>query len=888
MRRIFRLPSFRSRDVKGEVEEEIAFHIAMRESQLRAQGVLPADAAGLARSRFGDVAGIRDECLEESHRLARWERIMQGIEEAGQDARYAVRALLRAPGFAVAVIVTLALGIGASTTIFSLIQAVILRPVRGVPQLEQLFALSDVSSYPVYRELRDAAPALGLSAFSDRRIALGDGASAQQTQGAFVSGNYFALLGVHAALGRVLADGDDVSGVAPVGVLAFDYWNRQFAGDASIIGRTVTVNGAPVTVVGVAARDFRGLHLGTVPSIWLTLHAFEALKPSSMRSARIEDEGWTWLSLMGRVPAGSSEAQVASQLLARLSAVARGASEQEVRNLIRLRSLQAAVLPTGAREAVVRFSAILAAVIALVLLTACANIAGLLLSRAAYREREIAVRVALGAGRWRLARQLLTEALVLALAGGMAGLGVYAAARALISGITLPGDIAAGVLDLRVDLPLLGFALVVTLLTGLLVGLAPAWQASRSSTAAAIKDAAATRGSSVQAMRGALVTAQVAAGLVLLVGTGLFLRALTRALSVDLGFRAEHLAVLAVDPGLAQLSPQRAHDYYVTAAERAGAVPGVTGVTWVAAVPLTDDSDRESAVIEGYRPAAGERVRLEYNTVGPRFHDIMSIPLLAGRDFNERDNGNATPAIIINETAAQHYFAGRDPLGAHVTIRGATWTVVGVARDSRYHELNEPARPYAWFPLLQVAFHGAVGAPMMVVRTPGDPEAVLQPVIAAVRSADPAVPLAHAGTMSDRVRAILAPQLAGAWLLGVFSALALVVTAVGIYGVVAYAVSRRTREIGIRMALGARAPSVVRLVVRSNLGFVALGLPIGITLAVALARGMTRFLFGIGPTDGVTLAGTSAFMLLVALTASYIPARRAVRIDPLQALRTDT
>jgi predicted permease len=689
------------------------------------------------------------------------------------------------------------------------------------------------------------------------------------------------VLGLKPALGRLLVRSDDVAGAAPVGVLTHEYWTRALGRDASIIGRTVTVNGAPVTVVGVAPAAFRGMHLGVVPAIWMPVHAWPAITPSSQRSARIEERGWGWLRIVGRRPADASLEKIHALIATALSTLSE-VTRAVVQERSRPRGVQAAALPPDAREGVVRFVAVLAGVVILVLLTACANIAGLMLSRATFREREIGVRSALGAGRFRLVRQLLTEAFVLSLAGAVAGLGVFALARALLGRTTLPGGVSGDTISLALNGQLLAVAVAIALITGLIFGLLPAVQGTRPDTIAALKNASTRRGTWQHYLRGGLVTAQVAVALVLLVGTGLFSRALNQALAIDLGYRTEPLAMLSVDPGLAQLEVAPTRAYIAAVTERVRTMPGITAVTWQRTTPLDNDFDREQAQIEGYTPARDERIRVEMNTVGPRYHEVVGIPLISGRGFNEQDVAGATPVVVVNETLARRYFAGRDPIGQHITMRRNRWLIVGVARDIVYHEVNEPGRPYAYFPMLQT---GGL-TPNLVFRAERDPGALLPSVVAAVRTVNPAVPVGNATTMSAYVRLVFAPQVAGAWLLGVFSLLALVVAAVGIYGIVAYAVSQRTREISIRLALGARGSSVLKLIVGSNLAFVALGIPIGIALATLLARGLSRFLFGVSTSDALTLATTSALMLLIGVTAAYIPARRATRIDQNLVLRS--
>lgn len=888
VRRVFRLSLFRRRDAERDVRDEIAFHLAMREARLRAGGLTPQAAAREAHARFGDVAAIQAQCLEEDHVVARRARTMQWLTELLRDAQLAARSLRRAPRFTLAVVLTLALGIGANTVVFSLVDAVVLRPVSGVRDSARLFELSDGVSFPAYRELRERLPNLPLAAVSERRVALGRGEGVEHTLGALVSGNFFSVVGVGTSLGRALTPSDDMAGVPVVGVLSHEYWRRAFGADSSVLGRTILVNGASVAIVGVAAPEFWGLHLGSRPALWMPLHAWPAIAPSSARNRPLETPGWEWLRLTGRLPAGMTLAQAHDAIGAAFSAARPEASREAIRAQSEPRPLQAAALSSGARDATVRFAAILLAVVALVLLTACANITGLLLSRAAYRERELGMRIALGAGRWRLVRQLLTESLVLALAGGVAALGVFAMAAAWLSRATIAGSVAGSALDLGLGVRRVAFTLAVTVATGLLVGLAPALHASRPGALLRLHAGSARRGSASHWFRNLLLTAQVVVGIVLLVGTGLFARALSRAFTVDVGVELDRVGTLSVDPGLAQLNASQSLAYFNAVAERVSALPVVERATWASNLPLSGDADMERAQIDGYVPAPDERVRVEWSLVGPGFHEIMGIRLLAGRGFTDRDAPGAPRVVVINETLARRYFAGRNPVGASITMLGGPAEIIGVARDTKYHRLNEEPIPYAYFPIVQLAASGAVsGTPTLVVRTRGGASRALPEIVQAAVAVHAGVPVFGASTLRARLNDALAPQLAGVWLLGVFSVLSLVVVAVGVWGVIAYAVSQRTRDIGIRMALGATGGSVLRLVAGRTLAFVIAGVPVGLALAVILGRVMAPFLYGVPPADAVTLGGTAGLMLALGAAASLLPARRATRVDPLAALRAD-
>ncbi len=863
----------RPRAVERDLDEEIRFHLDAEIAANVREGLPPDEARRRALADFGGVDRTKED--HRDGRGVRW------LADGLADVRYALRQLVRAPTFAASVVLTLALGLGANAIVFALIDAVVLHPVSGVREPASLFELGEAFSYPAFRDLQARVPTL--AGMRERRIALDAGAGAGYAIGGLVSGNFFGVVGVGAALGRVLTAGDDVPGAAPVAVLAWDYWKAEFSGDTAILGRGVRLNGAPFTIVGVADRGFRGLHLGERSAVWIPIRAWTP----GTTGLDIESRNWSWLGIIGRSPEGTSPAQLRATLTAAMTAAMPGEHPDDIARAATPRPAEAAALPAGVRDGAVRFLAVLAGVVVLVLIAACANIAGLLVSRATYREREIAARIALGASRGRLVRQLLTEAIVLAAAGGLAGLCVFAAGRALLMRATLPGGVPGGSIALHLDLRLAAFAIFTTLGTGVLVGLMPALQASRTDTVSVLKGMSAHRGSVGHALRGGLITVQVAAGLVLLVGTGLFVRALERALAVDLGFEAANRVTLTVDPGLVRLAPDQAAAYYGAVSARVAEVPGVNGVTWTGNAPLTGDHDRQSAGIEGYA-GPEERVSIEYGFVGPGYHEVMGIPMLRGRGFESRDGPEAARVVVINASLARRYFGSRDPIGARITMFGEARQVIGVARDVKHHELGETPRPYVYFPVLQASADGGSGSPTLIARTRVDATSLTRAVVEAARAVNPAVPIFDVGTMDARLRSVLAPQLAGAALFGVFSLLALIVAAVGIYGVVAYAVSQRTRGIGIRIALGAGSGSVLRLVVWRTLGFVALGIPIGLALATALGRAASRFLFGVGATDALTLAGMSALMLAVGLGASCVPALRAVRVDPLLAIRADT
>lgn len=816
-----------------------------------------------------------------------------------QDLRYALRTLLRSPGFTLAAVLTLALGIGANTMLFSLANAVWLRPPAHVAAPERLVALytSDYSgpaygssSYPDYLDFRrETAVFSGVAAYAPRVAAVGEGAEPERTGVELVSENFFAVLGVRPALGRGFTAEEGRPGGPAVAVISHDLWRRHFGGAADVVGRQVRLNARPFTVVGVAPEGFHGALRGPAFDAWVPLGAAEGL---GMGLDQLEERGGRSLFLLARLAPGVSaeEAQarmgvVARRLLAEHPGQWRDVSEAG-RRITLLPEAEARVPPQG-REMAVGFFALLMGTVGVVLLVCCANVAGLLLARATARAREVGVRLALGATRRRLVGQMLSEAGVLALAG--AALGSLAAlwATDLLLAVRTPLPMRVA-LDFRPDGRVLAFTAGVTVLAVALFGLAPSLRASRADVARTLSGetgSVAGAGRRRLPLRDLLVVAQVAMSLLLLAGAGLFLRALAGAAAIDPGFRAEGVLLVSVEPRPGAGREEERARVMAALGERVAALPGVEEVSWAASVPLGPTASRRGVSVPGYQPGRGEDMEFHFNVVGPRYFETMRAPLARGRGITAEDREGAPRVVVVNETFARRFWPGKDPLGQRLSVSGAggPWLeVVGVARDGKYLSLAEDPLPYLYFAAAQEPW-GAT----LHVRTGSEPLALVPAVREALREDAPGWMLQDPTTLEETLAGSLLPQRVAAGVFALFGALAVLLAAVGLYGVVAYAVARRTREIGVRVALGARAADVVRLVLRRGAGLALAGIAVGLPAAWALSRLLSGLLVGGGPGDLLPFAGSAALLAAVALLASWLPARRAARIEPMRALRTE-
>jgi predicted permease len=810
-----------------------------------------------------------------------------------QDTRYALRLLRRSPLFAATAALSLAIGIGANTTIFSVASALLLRPPPGVHDPARLVDVGrtqggsgfDTVSYPNYQDIRDRVTTLSsLYAYElePHAMSLGGGDGAERVYGVLASGNYFDVLGSRAVHGRLLRPDDDVSG-SRVAVISHDLWERRFDGDPAIVGRSIALNAIPVTIVGVAPRGFQGTTL-LRSDVWVPIGATGDIRPPA--DARLlTSRRSVWLVMGGRLSANATVAQARAEL-----ASIGAALEREFPDINRGKSYTAepsAQLP-GRVGIVAGFIGLLMAIVSLVLLIACVNIAGMLLARAAARRREIAVRLAIGAARGRLVRQLLTETAVLFAVGGAAGLVLSKWLTALLLGVLpqLPFPVTLGV---TTDWRVVGFAIVVSLAAGVLAGLAPALQASRDDLVPALRSEGLDGGGSRLRLRNAFVVGQIAMSLLLIVVAGLFLRSLGNAARTAPGFDQTNVDVIQVDLSLARYEGVRAAAFMRELVTRTRALPGVVDATAANDLPLDGGRFGLGALtVPGIQPPAGRTdFPADWTVVEPGFFSTLRIPILRGRDFDETDTPQSAPVIIVNNAFAERIWPGQDPVGRQLQLEGGVGntisqlTIVGVAADARMISLGTAPEPFVFVPMSQQTRVRTA----LLVRSNG--RTVIPDVRALLRQMDPNLPVISAMPLSEVTAIGIVPQRVAASVAGSLGVVGLLLAAIGVYGVTSYAVSRRTREIGIRVALGADRGRVLRLVLRQGLVLAAIGVGIGIAIAAAGTRLLESLLFGVTGLDPMTFGLACVIFAVVTLLASYIPARRATRVSPMAALRND-
>jgi predicted permease len=822
----------------------------------------------------------------------------------GQDIRYAFRTLWHAPAFTLVVVLTLGLGIGANTAIFTLMDQVLLRalPVHDPASLVTLDSKganmgrregARTFSYPMFRQLRAGNEVFRgmLARYTASLTMLADN-RAERVRGELVSGDFFQVLGLQPAHGRLLGPGDErTPGGHPVAVLSHAFFASRFGANPSTIGREIRLNGHPMTVVGVAPAGFSGVEVGDAPDLFVPLMMKAQMTPTY---DGLHDARSMWLNVMGRLKPGVGRDRAKAALTVRF----RQLRAQELKEMratspsFQKRFLEGElVLEPGYRGISAlreQFSTpivVLMSMVGLVLLIACANVANLLMARAPARQREIAIRLSLGASRGRIVRQLLVESLMLSLLGGAAGLLVAAWTADLLLE-ALPFERAVATLSSTPDARVLIFALAVSVMTGVLFGLVPAWQTARPQLIPALKEESGTVsvGGHVRLRKG-LVIAQVALSLLLLVGAGLFARSLWNLRALDPGFRVEALTTFSVDPALSGYTAERSVHFYERLQERLRAIPGVIAVSMAAIVPLTDSMWMSTVNVEGYRRKEGEDVNPQVNSVGPGYFRTMGIPLVAGRDFTLADGPKAPKVAVVNEKMAQYFWGKENPIG-----RRFGWgddepdiEVVGVVRDGKQASLKDEVARLIYVPYPQDEELGALTG---FVRSAGS-EVSGAALRQAVRQIDAGVPVFEVRTMGRVADESLFFDRMVATLSAGFGALATLLAAVGLYGVMSYAVARRRREIGLRMALGAAPGSVIWSVMKEVSALTIIGIAVGVPASIAVSRLVQSQLFGVGAGDPATVVAASLLLLAVALFAGYVPAGQATRIDPVRALRAE-
>jgi predicted permease len=829
------------------------------------------------------------------------------MENLLQDIRYAARLFAKSPGFTCLAVAALALGIGANTAIFSLINSVLLRPPGGIQKPGRLVMLERVQngallgsfSRPDYLDYAEQTRTLtGLAASCRTPVSFSDGDERPplRIRGELVSGNYFSILGARPALGRLLLPSDDgAPGAHPVAVLSFGFWQRVLGSDPNVVGTTIDLNGYGFAVVGIAAPDFNGIKTGQESDVWVPV----AMQPQTiprMSTNMLQERNAGWLNLFGRLAPGASVEQAQSELATIARRLEQAYPETNQGRTVAVRS--GFGLSSTDRAQSRTFLGLLLGGVFLLLLIACGNVANLLLVRAMARRREIAVRLAIGASRGRLIRQLLTEGVLLSLLGGVAGLLIAPWAAGLITVYVKPSNVLAGV-DHKLDPRVLGFTLLVSIATGILFGLAPALHASRPELTSSLKDGSPASGHSKSRAQSLLIVSQVALSLVLLIGVGLTVRTMQRILAVDRGFDSRNLLLMSFDLSIQGYTQRTGTQFYTQLWDRLESLPGAVSACTAKNVPPTDWVDGRPIFREG-EAAPPEQlkirddlgVKVACDAVSPGYFSTLGIGLLQGREFTIRDNGDSPPVAIASERLARQLWPGGNAIGKRIQMpqwpdyaAGPPVEIVGIARDVPHRSLTEELPLMLYYPVLQ----NYDGRATLVVRTADSvrPGQLGQAIRDEVASIDKNLPLFGVQTMDDHVADGLWEQRMASGLIGAFGLLALALSGLGLYGVIAHWVGLRRHEIGVRMALGARSRDVVSLVVRHAMLLSALGICFGLAAALALTRLLTGLLFGVSALDPAIFTASSLVLASVGLLASYAPARKATRVDLVAVLRQE-
>jgi predicted permease len=805
------------------------------------------------------------------------------------DVRYGVRMLAKSPGFTAVAVLTLALGIAVNAAVFSYVNALLLRPAQGVAETSRLAEVwlqnkkaAGVErflplTYQDYLYYRDHAKAFsGMVAFDGdpEPVIWNRDGNGELVQGQIVSGNFFSVLNVRAVMGRTMSPGDDASAAQPIVVVSYPFWRGRLGADPNVLGKRLVLNGTEYSVVGVAPAGFEGLEIAIEPDFWAPLSMVEKITGDK---GRLESRQSYWLEGVGRLRAGAGLAEARSEMTVLADQIAREHPDTN-------KDLGAAVYPETLvpgpyRGYVAAFTGLLMAVVALVLLIACVNAANLLLMRAVGRQREMAVRAALGASRGRLVRQVLIESTLLAGIAGCAGLLLaYWTAPLLISlkpaGLPIKLEVPA---DWRVFV----FTLLASLASGIAFGLAPALRGSKTDLTAALKAGSYGGGYRKSRLRAALVVGQVATCVVLLVGAVLCVRSLLNAQSIDPGFDTQHEAVATIDPGRVGYSEAQGRAFYEHLLEHVQNLPGVTAASWVSHLPLGTAREMTgvSANIAGQN-FDKEGTSADVLRVGSRYFEAMGIPLSRGRDFTVEESKVAPGVAIVNEAMARQLWAGREALGQHIKFgEKSEAEVIGVVKTGKYRTLGEDPLPLVYLPI------GYTAEATLVVKTINDPRSLLDPIRREIQTVDPNLAATDLETMQQHMTLPLFPARAIGILLGVFGALAMVLAVGGLYGVISYTTSQRTREIGIRVALGAQHKDVAKMVLRHGVSMAAWGIAIGAVAGYGVTRVLSTLLYGVRADDPLTFIGVALALIGVTLLACYIPARRAMGVDPTIALR---
>jgi predicted permease len=812
------------------------------------------------------------------------------------DIKYAARLLLKSPGFTAVAVLSLALGIGANTAIFSLVNAVLLRPipVQEADRLATVFMTDTRNpgnlplSHLNYKDLRSQNEVFtDMAAFTFTQVNWSNGNASEQVLLQVAAGSYFTVLGTQPAIGRGFAADEDAK-PTPVIVLSHGFWERSLGRDPSIVGRTLTLNRTPFTVIGIMPEGFTGTFLGGNPAGWVPMSMHDVVQPNF---DWYEQRRGLFLFTFGRLKPGVSVEQAGANLRTIFAQLEQAYPvDNKGRSASAVPLLEARLNPGGQGGGqIVQLSVLLMTVVGIVLLIACANIANLLLARATRRRKEVAVRLALGAERLRLIRQFLTESLLLACIGAVLGVGLAYGLLDVLAGADLQLPVPLD--EMTIDTRVLGYTALITVLTGILFGLAPALQASRPDVVPVLKNETVPAGGNQKglrtlfSLRQVLVVSQVALSLISLVAAGLFLRSLKHAQGIDTGFETRGVLVMNVNLGREGYTPERGQLFYQQAVERLSGLPGVQRASVAQNAPLAGGFLR-SVFPEGADTTTRDRVLVQVNSVSPGYLDTLGIPLLRGRDFLDSDTTGAPLVVVVNETMAQRFWPGEDAIGKRFKFFGDNdfTTVIGIAKNAKYNGVAEDPTPFIYQPVRQNYTPNAT----LHIRAAGNAGGLGGAVRAAVLEIDPTLSVFNIRTLEEQVSNSLAGLRLNVIMLTTFGVLALLLASIGLYGVASYAVTQRTREIGVRMALGASASSVLRLVLGRGLTLVGIGIALGLALALLGSRFISPdVLPNVSVRDPLTFAATAVLLTAVALLANYLPARRATRIDPLIALRSE-
>jgi predicted permease len=889
---------FRRDQLDRDLADELRFHVEMRTRENVAAGMSPEEARETALRQFGNVGSLQEQTRDA------WGFVW--LEALGQDLKYGLRMLAKTPGFTAVAVLTLALGIGANTAIFSLVHAVLLKalPVAHPEELvllrwESPYVKTDYLPYPTFKQLRDNSQAFdGMVAFYSPELATSVDGAPGMAAGELVSGNFFSMLGVQPTVGRTFTlDEDRVPGGDPVAMISYGYWKRQFGLDPAAVGKSITLNGVPFSIVGVTPPGFDGVTVGDTRDIWIPMMMQAQVMDG--RSLLDDPKGW-FFQIIARRKSGVSLDQASANLNVTYQQIARqetGArmSAQEERDLARqkIELLPASKGLSDVRDRFAQPLLVLMALVSLVLLIACANVASLLLARTSARQKEMAVRAALGAGRVRLVRQLLTESLLLGMLGGVAGFLLARYADDLLLALPLV-DGGRLVLTLQPNATILIFTALIAVMAAFLFGSAPAWDAARTDLNAALNSS--TRGvvtgtgsgRSRWTLRSLVVIGEVALSLLLLAGAGMLLRSLQRLRDVNPGFNPDGVLLFGVDPALVGYREDRIVNFYERLADDVAALPGVRSVGLAAVPPISPGQWRTGVFVQGHLPGANEDTTVAWNLISPYLFRTLEIPLLQGRDFTPQDDSTAPKVAIVNQAMAQFYFGNQSAIGKRFSfIRpgGGEIEIIGVVGDTKYAGLRDATGRMLYLPYLQAPVGSSTVGMTLEIRTAGNSEGLVGAVRQTIREVNSHVPIRGYMTLAQEVDNSLSQERVVVQLSSFFGLLALLLASLGLYGVMAYAVARRTGEIGVRMALGAPRSQVLWMVLRESLEIVGLGVLIGIPLVLVFSRLISSQLYGVRRGDPLTICISIVLQAVIAAIATYIPARRATRVDPMVALR---